>query len=146
MTGASKKQKVAENSVARRNREDEGVAEGHRDEGKGLGHADDRIKSVPEDNIDANGDIDHEKQPMQPPSAVAAAALVSPNNPDPARISRTLKEVSENFLAEYCCRDEETEIDVDAAAKVICASKRRIYDVVNVLSGLGLVVKSQKGR
>lgn len=142
MTGASKKQKVAENSVARRNREDEGVAEGHRDEGKGLGHADDRIKSVPEDNIDANGDIDYKKQL----SAVAAAALVSPNNPDPARISRTLKEVSENFLAEYCCRDEETEIDVDAAAKVICASKRRIYDVVNVLSGLGLVVKSQKGR
>lgn len=146
MTDATKKQKVAEYSSAKRNREEEGVAEGHGEEGNAHWHADDPKTTVPEGHIGANGFMNVYHQPLQPPSAVVPAALISADTHDQARVSRTLKEVSENFLAEFCCKDEETEIDVDDAAQVICVPKRRIYDVVNVLSGLGLVVKSQKGR
>lgn len=142
----TKKQKVAENSPAKRNREEENVAEGQVEEGRARGHADGPRTRVTEGYMGANGLIDLYHQPMQPPSAVVPAALISANAHDQARVSRTLKEVSENFLAEFCCKDEETEIDVDDAAQLICVPKRRIYDVVNVLSGLGLVVKSQKGR
>jgi len=139
-----KKQRVAEDSSPKRKREENGDAEGQREKEQALGLADDTM--MPREHVDANvypsGDV--YQRPVEPTGAPAALMLA--HNHDPTRISRTLKDVSENFLAEFCSKDEENTIDVDVAAQVICASKRRIYDVVNVLSGLGLVVKSQKGR
>eukprot|EP00890_Picochlorum_soloecismus_P001734 jgi/Picsp_1/2561/NSC_00792-R1_transcription factor dp-1 len=144
MIGTGKKQKVAEDRSPKRNREGKAGAEGHREEGNALDLADDTRARIAGGQVDAHRYSDGYQ--VEPPAAVAPAALILAHNHDPTRISRTLKELSENFLAEFCSKDEDTIIDVDVAAQVICASKRRIYDVVNVLSGLGLVVKSHKGR
>ena len=61
------------------------------------------------------------------------------------RRPRPLREVAENFLAEYC-KEEGAVVDLDKASCQLGVARRRIYDVLNVLSALQMVEKQFKGR
>lgn len=58
--------------------------------------------------------------------------------------SLSLKELTQHFVATFC-QEDRTEIHLDTVVREFGIKKRRLYDVLCVLSGLDLVEKSGKG-
>lgn len=62
-----------------------------------------------------------------------------------SREDRSLGMLTKRFL-DYLHNSKDRRIDLNSAASVLgCPQKRRIYDITNVLEGVGLVTKTHKG-
>ena len=59
------------------------------------------------------------------------------------RTRKSLQTLATQFMARF--RDA-AEVDIEAAAAALGAKKRRVYDITNVLEGLGLMRKTDTGR
>lgn len=83
-----------------------------------------------------------------PPSSKAKKAAL-PTGPSPggksSRKDKSLGLLSENFLQLYADKIED-EICLDAVAGKLGVERRRIYDIVNVLEGVEVVVRKAKNR
>ena len=80
----------------------------------------------------------------QPPAAPEAPAP-APAAESGQRKTRSLGALCEAFLGMYCQRDGHI-VHVDQAAKSLGVERRRIYDILNVLPGLGLFTKHVKSQ
>lgn len=82
-----------------------------------------------------------QEQPPVAPEAEPAA----PTTEGTQRRTRSLGALCEAFLGMYCQRDGDI-VHVDQAAKSLGVERRRIYDILNVLHGLGLFTKHVKSQ
>lgn len=61
------------------------------------------------------------------------------------RLDNSLGELTKKFI--YLIQNSETqEVDLNDAAAVLEVQKRRIYDITNVLEGIGLIEKTIKNK
>lgn len=61
------------------------------------------------------------------------------------RNKNTLKELAKNFL-EYMKEEKGKVLKIDDIVKKLGFSKRRIYDITNVLEGIGIIKKIEKNK
>lgn len=66
-----------------------------------------------------------------------------------SRYDSSLGLLTKKFLAlinQTPNNDEENSLDLNEASKALGVQKRRIYDITNVLEGIGLIEKTSKNR
>ncbi|MCQ2815642.1 MAG: hypothetical protein MJ252_00100 [archaeon] len=61
------------------------------------------------------------------------------------RLTNSLGELTKNFL-DYIINKGEEKIDLNEAVKQMKVKKRRIYDITNVLEGIGYIKRIKKGK
>lgn len=62
-----------------------------------------------------------------------------------ARIDNNLGELTKKFI-KFMWNSENKEIDLNKAAQALSVQKRRVYDITNVLEGMGLIEKTTKNK
>lgn len=62
-----------------------------------------------------------------------------------ARIDNSLGELTKKFI-QLIQSSASKEVDLNEAAKALDVQKRRIYDITNVLEGIGLIEKTIKNK
>lgn len=68
---------------------------------------------------------------------------MSPNNRRPSRHESSLNLLTQRFIALLKCETSQY-FDLNYAARALGVQKRRIYDITNVLEGIGLIDKTSK--
>ena len=63
-----------------------------------------------------------------------------------ARIENSLGELTRKFIELVRSSNDKLRVDLNEASAKLNVQKRRIYDITNVLEGIGLIEKTEKNK